>query len=258
MERHKSAARRRGLGGPRGTPRAGADSSSLCGTARGVPRWDWPYGSREFMATIDRIVVEIDARCMVGMERRRGLRDWLVRVVFGYFELRALIRSRLTDRQEGACRRRIGQLGADLRREIVRLYGFDDHTDISALEEIVKRAERGPRPLPDVWETAPLGFDTPPTRASNARKDGLHLLSEHICLFWLPVSWWRQADGDLPFDFSSGSPAFRFARYVFAVVGEATCTDRMIEKRLGAASTRRQWDASGKSATCAVTLTGQR
>jgi hypothetical protein len=186
-----------------------------------LPGWDC---NAEMMATIDRAVADlVDKHGIVPTERKNGLREWIKYVVCGYFGLREAARREMTQKEVARCKERIDHLGMDLRQELVRLFGLGPHQEISALDELLSCAQRhevlGDRP----------------TRKGNASNDALYVLSKHICFFWIPGGWWSEKDkSQLPFDYSPGSPSLRFAKYMYAYVGAANCTDRMIVERLRA------------------------
>ena len=183
--------------------------------------WECPP---RMMASFDRVVGDlVDRHSIVHAERRNDLREWLKYVVCGYFGLKEAVRNQLTEKQVARCKERIDHLANELRQELVRFYRFgpDRDRDIAALDELLSRARH---------------YEVPgklPTWKSNASNDALHVLSGHICHFWIPRWWWFQHDlKELPFDFSKGSPCLRFAKYIYAYVGMARCTDRMIVERL--------------------------
>ena len=210
--------------------------------ARAYQRWwddflghEWPEGSPEIVVAVEQATADlVDKHGIVPSERRdnwhahpglRGLRAWLEFVVVGYFGLKDMIDGEITDQQALAYKRRIARLGEALRKELESLYGVGSamRGDIAALEQIIARAQRhevlGDRP----------------TKTCNASKDALHVLSAHICLFWLPYDHWQRGRACEPLDFSVRSPCFRSAKYMYAYLGAPRCTDRMIVKRLRAA-----------------------
>lgn len=154
-----------------------------------------------------------------------------------YFGLQAIIAREITDKQALTYKRRIARLGEALHKELERLYGVGSAADdMAAVKRIVTGARAQQHQVLEV-----LGDR--PTRKGNASKDALRVLSVRICLFWLPDEYLTlrfqgltPATCDLPLAFATGSPPFRFAKYMYEYLGAPRCTDRMIVKRLRAAA----------------------
>ena len=187
----------------------------------------------EFAVAVDSAVADlVDKHGIVPLEDRHYLRSWLEGLFYAYFPTREAMRNELTDKEADWCKRRVKQLGEDLREELKRLYAYElhpdilalTHPDIRALERIVSHAQ----------QQEELSGDRPTTK-ENASNDVVYLLSTAICWFWIQT---HGGTANIPFDFSKRSPCFRFAQYVYTYVGAGGCTDRTIVERLRAAHRR--------------------
>lgn len=191
---------------------------------------EWPENSPEIEEAVERAVADlVDKHCIVPAERRddwhahpglRGLRAWLEFVVVGYFDLVDIMESKPIGGNVERRQRRIAQLGDRLRKEIAQLQG---------LVGLARDFEPDIKRVIDPTQGLLVLDDYSSTRANNASKDAVRVLSRHICQFWQPSSMSYS-----PLDLSTSSGSFRFARYIFCWLGEGR-SNRMIVERLRAA-----------------------
>jgi hypothetical protein len=198
-------------------------------TAERYAQWraTGPEGSPQLQTVCDHVVTDlVDKHEIVPKHREKALRDWLDVTVCGYFEETEWTRCELTKHQALNCQRKIERLGKNLRGQLARLYGSAAYQDIGALEQILSRAQQ--------YHHRILGDRS--TKKDNATNEALQHLSQQICMFWVPNSWWdlRRLPCNLTTELSKTPNYFSFARYIYALVGE-TRSNRMMKERLRSA-----------------------